>query len=81
MGEPMHDPDEQWLFKHRDKIVPLMYALDRAFVERIRHEQINWRLMRHKSGLEFMVARLHVMDYWLDPTTGDLHCQEHGPDS
>ena len=34
-------------------------------------EKIDWRLMRHRSGLEFMVARIFGMDYWLDPTTGD----------
>jgi hypothetical protein len=62
MGDRMHDPDEQCLLKHRDKIEPLMQALVRQFgPERIRHEQIDQRLTRHKSGLEIVVARLHEM--------------------
>ena len=70
MSEPH---DEQWLLKHRDKIEPLMLAIyDHLGPERLGQHELSWNLMRHKDGHEFMVARFHEMDYWLDAPTGDL---------
>jgi hypothetical protein len=76
--EPSTPDDEPWALKHRDKMEPLLFALAHHFGgERLAPEIIEWRLMRHKSGLEFMVARFHEYDYWLDPLTGELRWEEH----
>ena len=70
-------PNEQWLHEYRDKIEPLMHALYRHLgPERLGDKQIQWSRMRYKDGSELMVATLHEMDYWIDPTTGDLKWEQ-----
>ena len=70
---PLGPDDRQWLNEHRHKIERLMHALARHFGgERLAPETVEWRLMLHKTGFKFMVARYNEYDYWLDPATGQL---------
>jgi hypothetical protein len=54
-------------------------ALARHFggSEPLAEQLIDWSLMRHKSWLDFTVARFHDYDYWLDPLTGELRWEAH----
>jgi hypothetical protein len=53
-----------------------VYALVRHLGgERIRQEEVEWRLMRMRDDREFIVARLYGTDYWLDPATEELRSE------